>query len=319
MSLTPEKADVAEALPDTVSGNPVLRFAPGPLKPFVQLARLDRPIGWWLLLLPCWQSSALAAWALGLAPDFKQLALFFVGAVAMRGAGSTYNDIVDRKIDAEVERTRNRPLASGRVSLRAAVVFLVSQCLVGLAVLLSFNGLTIALAMASPLIVLLYPFAKRFTSWPQAILGCAFAYGALLGWTARADAFAAPAPLLYLSAIFWTIGYDTIYALQDIQDDARVGVRSTARLFGAHVQGAVGALYALSVVFAQAAMLAAHFGVFAQLGVLAFAAHLYWQTRQIDEAAPPELALRLFRANRDAGLLLFAGFFAQSLWGAFHS
>ena len=256
---------------------------------------------------------------MGLAPDFKQLALFFVSAVAMRGAGSTYNDIVDRKIDAEVERTRNRPLASGRVSLRAAVVFLVAQCLVGLAVLLSFNGLTIALAMASPLIVLLYPFAKRFTSWPQAILGCAFAYGALLGWTARADAFAAPAPLLYLGAIFWTIGYDTIYALQDIQDDARVGVRSTARLFGAHVQGAVGALYALSVVFAQAAMLAAHFGVFAQLGVLAFAAHLYWQTRQIDEAAPPELALRLFRANRDAGLLLFAGFFAQSLWGAFHS
>jgi len=319
VSLTPEKADVAETLPDTVSGNPVLRLAPEPLKPFVQLARLDRPVGWWLLLLPCWQSGALAASALGLAPNFKQLALFFVGAVAMRGAGSTYNDLVDRKIDAEVERTRNRPLASGRVSLRAAVVFLVAQCLVGLAVLLSFNGLTIALAMASPLIVLLYPFAKRFTSWPQAILGCAFAYGALLGWTARADAFAAPAPLLYLSAIFWTIGYDTIYALQDIQDDARVGVRSTARLFGAHVQGAVGALYALSVVFAQAAMFSAHFGAFAQLGVLAFAAHLFWQTRQIDEAAPPELALKLFRANRDAGLLLFAGFFAQSLWGALHS
>ncbi|MGC1863390.1 MAG: 4-hydroxybenzoate octaprenyltransferase [Methylocystis sp.] len=319
MSLTPENAEVAEALPDTVSGHAVLRFAPGPFKPFVQLARLDRPIGWWLLLLPCWQGGALAASALGLAPDFKQLALFFVGAVAMRGAGSTYNDIVDRKIDAEVERTRNRPLASGRVSLRAAVVFLVAQCLVGLAVLLSFNGLTIALALASPLIVLLYPFAKRFTSWPQAILGCAFAYGALVGWTARADAFAAPAPLLYLSAIFWTIGYDTIYALQDIQDDARVGVRSTARLFGAHVQGAVGALYALSVVFAQAAMFSAHFGAFAQLGVLAFAAHLFWQTRQIDEAAPPELALKLFRANRDAGLLLFAGFFAQSLWGALHS
>jgi 4-hydroxybenzoate polyprenyltransferase len=319
VSLAPEKAGAAEALPDTVSGHPVLRYAPGPLKPFVQLARLDRPIGWWLLLLPCWQSSALAASALGLSPDFKQLALFFVGAVAMRGAGSTYNDIVDREIDAEVERTRNRPLASGRVSLRAATIFLVAQCLVGLAVLLSFNGLTIVLALASPLIVLLYPFAKRFTSWPQAILGCAFAYGALLGWTARADAFAAPAPLLYLSAIFWTIGYDTIYALQDIQDDARVGVRSTARLFGAHVQGAVGALYALSVIFAQAAMLAAHFGAFAQLGVLAFATHLFWQTRQIDEAAPPELALRLFRANRDAGLLLFAGFFAQSLWGALHS
>jgi len=237
----------------------------------------------------------------------------------MRGAGSTYNDIVDRNIDAEVERTRNRPLASGRVSLRAATVFLVAQCLVGLAVLLSFNGVTIALAFASTLIVLLYPFAKRFTSWPQAILGCAFAYGGLLGWTACAGSLNAPAPLLYLAAILWTIGYDTIYALQDIRDDARIGVRSTARLFGAHVRGAVGGLYALSVVFAQAAMLAAHFGLFAQLGVVAFAAHLSWQTRQLDEAAPPELALKLFRANRDAGLLLFAGFFAQALWGALHS
>jgi len=323
VSLTRDKPGAAQAppdaLPDAVSGHLVLRLAPAPLKPFVQLARLDRPIGWWLLLLPCWQSSALAASALGVAPDFKQLTLFFIGAVAMRGAGSTYNDLIDRDIDAKVDRTRNRPLASGRVSVRAATAFLVAQCLVGLAVLLSFNGLTIALALASPLIVLLYPFAKRFTSWPQAILGCAFAYGGLLGWTACAGAFNAPAPLLYLSAIFWTIGYDTIYAIQDIQDDARVGVRSTARLFGAHVQGAVRALYALSIVFAQAAMLAAHFGVFAQAGVVAFAAHLFWQTRQVDEAAPPELALRLFRANRDAGLLLFAGFFAQSLAGAFHS
>jgi 4-hydroxybenzoate polyprenyltransferase len=323
VSLTRDKPSASQAspdaLPDAVSGHLILRLAPAPLKPFIQLARLDRPIGWWLLLLPCWQSGALAASALGVAPDFKQLALFFIGAVAMRGAGSTYNDLVDRDIDAKVDRTRNRPLASGRVSVRAATIFLIAQCLVGLAVLLSFNGLTIALALASPLIVLLYPFAKRFTSWPQAILGCAFAYGGLLGWTACAGAFNAPALLLYLCAIFWTIGYDTIYAIQDIQDDARAGVRSTARLFGAHVQGAVGALYALSIIFAQAAMLAAHFGPFAQAGVVAFAAHLFWQTRQISESAPPQLALRLFRANRDAGLLLFAGFFVQSLAGAFYS
>lgn len=320
MSLAEKEPEAAlEALPDAVTGHPLLRLAPAPLKPFVQLARLDRPIGWWLLLLPCWQSSALAAAALGVAPDFKQLALFFIGAVAMRGAGSTYNDLVDRNIDMKVERTRNRPLASGRVSPHAAALFLVAQCLVGLFVLLSFNGLTIALAFVSPLIVLLYPFAKRFTSWPQAILGCAFAYGALLGWTALADGFAWPALLLYLSAILWTIGYDTIYALQDVRDDARAGVLSTARLFGDHVQGAVGALYAGSVICAEAAVLGSDSGLFAQLGILAFAAHLFWQTRQLCADCPPQVALRLFRANRDAGLLLFMGFLAQGLAAALHS
>jgi 4-hydroxybenzoate polyprenyltransferase len=271
------------------------------------------------LLLPCWESSALAAAALGATPDIKQLALFFLGAVSMRGAGSTYNDLVDRNIDAQVERTRNRPLASGRVSARAAIVFLVAQCLVGLFVLLSFNGLTIALALASLLIVLLYPFAKRFTSWPQAILGCAFAYGALLGWTARAGSFDWPALLLYLSAIFWTIGYDTIYALQDVKDDERAGVLSTARLFGSRVRLAVGALYAFSAIFAWAAVATAHLGVFAHLGALAFAVHLAWQTRQVGEDCPPALALGLFRANRDAGLILFAGFLVQSLAATFHS
>jgi 4-hydroxybenzoate polyprenyltransferase len=319
VSLAGDKSADAEVLPDAVDGHFLLRLAPGPVKPFIQLARLDRPIGWWLLLLPCWESSALASAALGLSPSLKQLALFFLGAVAMRGAGSTYNDLVDRNIDAKVERTRNRPLASGRVSARAAIIFLVAQCLVGLFVLLSFNGLTIALALASPLIVLLYPFAKRFTSWPQAILGCAFAYGGLLGWTARADSFAWPAVLLYLSAIFWTIGYDTIYALQDVKDDAQAGVLSTARLFGSRVQLAVGALYGLAVIFAAAAVMAAGLGIVAQLGILAFATHLAWQGSKVSEDCAPDLALKLFRANRDAGLLLFAGLLAQSLVTAFHS
>ncbi len=319
MSLTQDEPENCEILPDAISDHPLLRLAPPQFRPFVQLARLDRPIGWWLLLLPCWQSSALAAAALGEVPSFKQLTLFFIGAVAMRGAGSTYNDLVDRDIDAKVERTRNRPLACGRVSPRAAIIFLLAQCLVGLFVLLSFNGLTIALALASPLIVLLYPFAKRFTSWPQAILGCAFAYGAILGWTGRADSLAPPALLLYLSSIFWTVGYDTIYALQDVQDDRRVGVLSTARLFGSRVKSAVGALYAASAMCAEAAVLNANGGVFAQFGVLAFATHLFWQTRQVNDACAPELALKLFRANRDAGLLLFAGFLAQSLTMAFHS
>jgi len=234
----------ATALPDAIADHPLLRRAPPAFLPYIQLARLDRPIGWWLLLLPCWEASALASASMREGPNVWHLALFFIGAVAMRGAGSTYNDYIDREIDAKVERTRLRPLASGRVTPAAAVGFLVAQCLVGLAVLLSFNGLTIGLGLISPLIVLIYPFAKRFTSWPQAILGLAFAYGALLGWTARTGELGAPALFLYAAAISWTIGFDTIYALQDMRDDAIVGVRSTARLFGRRVQLAVGALYA---------------------------------------------------------------------------
>jgi 4-hydroxybenzoate polyprenyltransferase len=302
------EADLRDApLPDAVAGHFLLRWAPAPLRPFVQLARLDRPIGWQLLLLPCWEGSALASAALGRPLDLLHLALFFIGAVSMRGAGSTYNDIVDRDIDAKVERTRGRPLASGRASPRAAIVFLVAQCLVGLCVLLSFNGFTIALALASPLIVLIYPFAKRVTSWPQAVLGLAFAYGALLGWTAQAGALGPPAILLYLAAIFWTIGYDTIYALQDKRDDAIAGVRSTALLFGARVRLAVGALYAGSAVCAELAVLTAHLGAAAQIGVLAYAAHLCWQVVRTGPGVTPETALTLFRSNRDAGLLLFAG------------
>ena len=303
----------AAALPDAIADHPLLRRAPPALLPFIQLARLDRPIGWWLLLLPCWESSALAAAALRQAPNLLHLALFFIGAVAMRGAGSTYNDYVDREIDAKVERTRLRPLASGRATPAAAVGFLVAQCLVGLAVLLSFNGLTIALGLLSPLIVLIYPFAKRFTSWPQAILGLAFAYGALLGWTALTGALGAPALLLYATAISWTIGFDTIYALQDMRDDAIVGVRSTARLFGPRVQWAVGALYAVSAASAAFAVMLAGGGWLAYLGVAAYAGHLAWQTAQTKENIAPETALRLFRSNRDAGLLLFAGFLTQSL------
>jgi 4-hydroxybenzoate polyprenyltransferase len=303
----------APALPDAIADHPLLRHAPPALLPFIQLARLDRPIGWQLLLLPCWESSALASAALHEAPNLFHLTLFFIGAVVMRGAGSTYNDYVDREIDAQVERTRLRPLASGRVTPRAALAFIVAQCLIGLAVLLSFNALTIALGLISPLIVLIYPFAKRFTSWPQAILGCAFAYGALLGWTAQTGALGAPALFLYAAAIFWTVGFDTIYALQDLRDDAIVGVRSTARLFGPRVQLAVGALYAASVVCAAIAVFAAGGGWLAYLGVAAYAAHLAWQTTQTREDVAPATALRLFRSNRDAGLMLFAGFFAESL------
>jgi 4-hydroxybenzoate polyprenyltransferase len=297
----------ADVLPDARPRSLVLRLTPSAALPFVQLARLDRPIGWQLLLAPCWQSAALAGLAAGRGPNVAHLALFFVGAVAMRGAGSTYNDILDRKLDAGVERTRGRPLPSGRVSVRAAAVFLVAQALVGLAVLLCFNRFTVLLGFGSLAIVAVYPLMKRVTAWPQAVLGLAFSWGALMGWAAYHGALAAPALFLYASAFCWTIGYDTVYALQDARDDAIVGIRSTARLFGANVRVGVGIFYLGAALLAQAALIAGSGRVVAQLGLCCYCLHLAWQLRRID-AATPQTALRLFRSNRDAGLILFAGF-----------
>jgi 4-hydroxybenzoate polyprenyltransferase len=292
-------------LPDSVA-HPLLDLAPDWATPFIQLARIDRPIGWWLLLLPCWQSSALASAVEGRGLHFGHLLLFLIGAIAMRGAGSTYNDLVDREIDAKVERTRGRPLPSGRVTPRQAKIFLVLQCLVGLCVLLSLNDFSKMLGIGSLAIVAAYPFMKRITSWPQAVLGLAFAWGGLMGWAAVFGALALPAVLVYASAIVWTIGYDTIYALQDIRDDAIAGVRSTARLFGDNVRAGVAFMYALAVALAEAAVLTSHVHWIAQAGVVAFAAHLAWQVSAI-RADDKHRALKLFRANRDAGLLLFAG------------
>ena len=296
-----------DALPDARPTSLVLRLTPDFALPFVQLARLDRPIGWQVLLAPCWEATALAGVAAHRGPSVWHLFLFFVGAIAMRGAGCTYNDILDRKLDAGVERTRGRPLPSGRVSVRAAAVFLVAEALVGLAVLLSFNTFSIGLGLASLGIVAVYPLMKRVTSWPQAVLGLAFSWGALMGWSASFGALGLPALLLYASAFCWTIGYDTIYALQDARDDAIVGIKSTARLFGAHARFGVGLFYALTALLAQGALLAAGGGLVAELGWLAFALHLAWQLSQV-EGASPATALWLFRSNRDAGLLLFAGF-----------
>ncbi len=222
-------SDQALALPNSVAGQIAFRLAPRSWRPYLQLARIDRPIGWWLLLLPCWWSSVLASVSQGLPPHGRDLLLFLVGAIAMRGAGSTYNDLVDREIDAKVERTRGRPLPSGRVSVNAAKIFLAAQCLIGLAVLLSFNNFAIALGFSSLVFVAIYPFMKRFTSWPQAVLGAAFAWGGLMGWAAAFGSLALAPVLLYFGAIFWTIGYDTIYALQDIEDDLLAGIGSTAR------------------------------------------------------------------------------------------
>lgn len=300
-----------DLLPDSVVSHPALAFAPPSWRPYVQLARLDRPIGWWLLLLPCWWSSALASVALGHAPAIAHLALFFIGAVAMRGAGSTYNDIIDRDIDAKVARTRGRPLPSGRVTPRAAAFFLAGQCAIGLAVLLCFDRPAIIAGFSSLLVVAVYPFAKRFTAWPQAVLGLAFAWGGLMGWIALTGALGWPGVLVYAAAIAWTIGYDTIYAVQDARDDPAAGVLSTARLFGTRVRAGVGLFYGLAVATLAVALVLTSGGPPSWLGLLAFAAHLAWQVATL-RRDDPALALKLFRSNRDAGLLLFAGLFADA-------
>jgi 4-hydroxybenzoate polyprenyltransferase len=215
---------------DAPSGHWVYRALPRSMWPYAQLARWDRPIGWWLLLWPCWWSTALAATAfarpgdplLTLLPSPLTLLLFLVGSVAMRGAGCTYNDIVDERIDAEVERTRSRPLPSGQVTRRQAWIFLVAQALVGLAVLLQFNGFAVVLGLCSIAVVAVYPFMKRITNWPQLVLGLAFSWGALMGWAVEFGDLDGPAIMLYLGSILWVIGYDTIYAHQDKEDDAIV-------------------------------------------------------------------------------------------------
>jgi 4-hydroxybenzoate polyprenyltransferase len=299
-------------LPDSVARHPALAFAPAAWRPFVQLARLDRPIGWWLLLLPCWWSNTLATAALGQGPRFMQLALFLVGAIAMRGAGSTYNDLIDRDIDARVERTRGRPLPSGRVSARQAALFLAAQCAIGLVVLLCFDRPAILTGFASLLVVAIYPFMKRITSWPQAVLGLAFAWGGLIGWVAATGSLGPPALCLYAAAICWTIGYDTIYAVQDARDDPTAGVLSTARLFGTHVRLGVSLFYGLAVLAGATALALAETGWLGIAGLVAFAGHLVWQVTAL-RPGDGAVALRLFRSNRDAGLLFFAGLLAQSL------
>ena len=310
MTAAPERP----VLPDARPASLVLRLTPDFALPFVQLARLDRPAGWQLLLAPCWQATALAGLALERGPNIEHLLLFLIGAIAMRGAGSTYNDILDRDLDAGVERTRNRPLPSGRVSVQAAAAFMVAQSLVGLAVLLSFNRFSIGLGIPSLMIVAVYPMMKRVTSWPQAVLGLAFSWGALMGWSATFASLAAAPVLLYLSAIAWTVGYDTIYALQDARDDAVVGIRSTARLFGSNARLGVGLFYAAAAALALAAIVVVGGGPVALTGWVAYAAHLAWQTSRI-EGADPATALALFRSNRDAGLILFAGIALQGWIG----
>lgn len=305
-------ADVAVA--DAPKGNWVDRFAPAATRPYLRLSRADRPIGTWLLLIPCLWGVALAAaadpagfrlWDLWIAVSCA------LGSALMRGAGCTWNDITDREFDAAVARTRSRPIPSGQVTVRGALVWMVLQSLAGAAILFSYNAAAIALGIAALLPVAIYPFAKRFTWWPQAFLGLAFNWGALVAWTAHSGSIGWPAVVLWLAGIAWTLFYDTIYAHQDKDDDALIGVKSTARLFGD-----AGTRPALRLFLVAAVTLAGLAVILALLpdlpagplllglgGVWAFGWHLAWQLNRLD-TTDSAVCLRLFRSNRDAGLVL---------------
>ncbi|MDN2567927.1 4-hydroxybenzoate octaprenyltransferase [Aquibium sp. A9E412] len=308
---------------DAPSGHWVYSALPRTLWPFAQLARWDRPIGWWLLLWPCWWSAALAASAAAqpgaaladVLPSPWHLLLFLVGAIAMRGAGCTYNDIVDTDIDSRVERTRSRPLPSGQVSRRAAATFLVLQALTGLVVLLQFNPFAIGVGLLSLAAVAVYPFAKRFTDWPQFFLGLAFSWGALMGWAAHFGSLSLAPLLLYGGSILWVIGYDTIYAHQDKEDDALVGVRSTALLFGRRTKAWLVALYGGALLFFAVAFALAAVPLPAMAGLVAAAAHMARQIRTLDIDDPDE-CLRLFRSNRVLGWLIFLGLIGGGVWAS---
>ena len=289
------------------TGNWVDAVAPAWARPYLRLARLDRPIGSWLLLIPCWWSVGLAAVNAGSNVDLRHVVLFFIGAFAMRGAGCTWNDIVDRDLDARVERTRSRPIPSGQVTVLGAAGFLALQALVGLAVLLQFNRFTVGVGLASLAVVAVYPFMKRITYWPQIVLGLAFSWGALMGWPATFARLDPPAFLLYAGAISWVIGYDTIYAHQDREDDALIGIKSTALLFRERTKPVLALFYVLAVLLIALAGWSAGAGIMFAFGLVAFAAHLAWQVRRLDIADPVN-CLRVFKSNRDAGLILFAGF-----------
>src|SRR3981189_2200499 len=282
-------------------------------RPYLRLSRLDRPIGSWLLLLPCWWSAALAA---GIAHDLKQLTLilvlFLIGAFAMRGAGCTWNDITDRDLDALVERTRSRPIPAGQGSVPQAAMWLVIQALIGLAVLLQFNRFAIMTGIASLIIVAIYPFMKRITWWPQVVLGLAFSWGALMGFAVTLERIDLTALVLYAGSIAWVIGYDTIYAHQDAEDDALIGIKSTARLFGERTHRALAVFYALAVVLIGVALALAGAHWPAWIGLAAFAAPLIWRIRRL-EINDPALCLRIFKSNRDAGLLLFLGLLVDAV------
>jgi len=294
------------------TGNWVDSLAPSYTRPYLRLARLDRPIGSWLLLMPCWWSVGLAGMHNDRLPSLWHIVLFFIGAFAMRGAGCTWNDLVDRDLDGRVERTRSRPIPSGQVTVAQATMFMVAQALVGFLVLIQFNRFTVAAGIASLLVVVIYPFMKRITYWPQIFLGLAFSWGALMGWPAAFGRLDWPAIVLYVGSILWVIGYDTIYAHQDRDDDLLIGIKSTALLFGERTPTMLATFYAGAIVLIAAAGFMAGGGIFFTIGIIGFAAHLAWQVSRLDIDDPVH-CLALFKSNRDAGLILFAAMLVDAV------
>lgn len=294
---------------DIRRGGWIDRFAPEPLRPYLRLARLDRPIGTWLLLFPGWWSIALAGQGM---PDLWLMALFGIGAVVMRGAGCTVNDILDRDFDAMVERTRSRPIPSGQVTVRQALAFLALQLLIGLAVLVQLNLFSIGLGVLSLLLVFAYPLMKRITWWPQAFLGLTFNWGALMGWTAVRGELDWPALVLYAAGIVWTLGYDTIYAHQDKEDDARIGVKSTALRLGDQSKIWIYGFYTLTFVGIGLAGRLAGLGPFFLPVLMAAALQLSWQvgTWRPDDQTD---CLDKFKSNRWFGWLVLAAILAGKI------
>lgn len=312
MSRLPQLAPVpADALPDSW-----VDAAPLQLQPWLRLMRLDRPIGAILLFLPCVFGLALGAATLGRGfgtwdRDFVLLALLAIGAVVMRGAGCTYNDIVDRDIDAKVVRTRGRPIPSGAVSVRGAWIFLALLLAAGLAILLQLNRLSILLGAGSLVPIALYPFMKRVTWWPQAWLGITFNWGVLLGFAAETGRLTLPAFLLYAGCFFWTLGYDTIYAHQDKEDDALIGVKSTARLLADHSRPWIGGFYALALACIAISLIVATGKLSMSLLLIPAGFHFFWQTRALD-IDDARRCLKTFRSNRETGLLIAAAIIVAS-------
>ncbi len=299
------QTEMPASVADAPAGNWVDRYAPPAWRPWLRLSRADRPIGTWLLLLPCW-------WGIGFAMMADAPRLFdlwiavacAIGAFLMRGAGCTWNDITDRDIDAQVERTKSRPIPSGQVTVRGAHIWMAAQAGISLLILLTLGRAAILLGFASVLLVAIYPFAKRFTWWPQLFLGLAFNWGVLLAYAAHAGRVDCAPVAAYLGAIAWTIFYDTIYAHQDAEDDAMIGVKSTARLFGDHSPLILLWFAALSVVMlALAIVLTGEGGVMAMLGLAGYGAHLLWQWWRFDPKDKTGCT-HLFRSNRDAGVIL---------------
>ncbi|CTQ49791.1 4-hydroxybenzoate octaprenyltransferase [Jannaschia donghaensis] len=302
MTDTSDQGQVADA----VKGNWVDTHAPEAARPYLRLSRADRPIGTWLLLLPCWWGLTLAVAATEVRPfDIWIAVSVALGAFLMRGAGCTWNDITDRDIDGSVARTRSRPIPSGAVSVRQALMWMAVQTGVSALILFTFNWAAIGLGLLALVPVAIYPFAKRFTWWPQVFLGLAFNWGALLVWTAHTGSLGWPAVLLYLGGIAWTLFYDTIYAYQDVEDDALIGVKSTARRFGDAPLPWLRGFAAATVIALSAAVFVALPAVpatVALLGIWAMGWHLAWQLTQLD-ITDPQICLRLFRANRTTGLI----------------